>query len=256
MTSTPEIWIFKTSNDLFTAAVADFAKLAADAVQESGRFCVALSGGSTPKGMFTLLAASSAPIPWKSIYFFWGDERHVPPTDPESNYRMAYEAMLSKVQVPPENIFRILSEEKDPELAATQYEQTLIKFFGLTAGEFPRFDLVLLGLGPDGHTASLFPDTTALRETKRLVVANWVEKFKTHRITLTLPVLNNAAVVEFLVSGNEKAGIVHQVLDGGGNQYPSQMIRPREGRLVWLLDQAAASELSHGDQIRTTSNQR
>jgi 6-phosphogluconolactonase len=251
MTSATEIRIFKTSNELFAAAVADFAQLATDAVHKRGRFCVALSGGSTPKGMYSLLAASSTPIPWKSIYFFWGDERHVPPTDPESNYRMADEAMLSKVPVPPQNIFRILSEEKDPELAAKQYEQTLIKFFGLNAGQFPRFDLVLLGLGPDGHTASLFPDCTALKETSRLVVANWVEKFKTHRITLTLPVLNNAAAVEFLVSGNEKAGIVHKVLDGDGNQYPSQMVRPRDGKLVWLLDQAAASELSQGNQIQT-----
>jgi 6-phosphogluconolactonase len=250
MTSTPEIQIFKTSNELFAAAVADFAKLATEAVQKRGRFCVALSGGSTPKAMYSLLATSSTPIPWKSIYFFWGDERHVPPTDPESNYRMVYEAMLSKVQVPPQNVFRILSEEKDPELAAKQYEQTLVKFFGLNAGQFPRFDLVLLGLGPDGHTASLFPDSTALKETNRLVVATWVEKFKTHRITLTLPVLNNAAVVEFLASGKEKAGIVHQVLEGDGNQYPSQMIRPRDGRLVWLLDQGAASELSHGTQIQ------
>jgi 6-phosphogluconolactonase len=250
MFSTPEIRIFKTQNELFVAAVADFAKLAADAVQKRGRFCVSLSGGSTPKGMYSLLATSPTPIPWESIYFFWGDERHVPPTDPESNYRMVYEAMLSKVPVPPQNIFRILTEAKDPELAAKQYEQTLIKFFGLNAGQFPHFDLVLLGLGPDGHTASLFPDSTALTETNRLVVANWVEKFKTHRITLTLPVLNNAAVVEFLVSGKEKAGIVHQVLDGDGNQFPSQMIRPRDGRLVWLLDQAAASELSDVNKIQ------
>jgi 6-phosphogluconolactonase len=248
-----EIRIFKTPNELFAASVSEFAKLAADAVQKRGRFCVSLSGGTTPKGMFTLLATSSTPIPWESTYFFWGDERHVPPTDPESNYRMANEAMLSKVPVPPQNIFRISSEEKDSELAAKQYEQTLIKFFDLTAGEFPRFDLVLLGLGPDGHTASLFPDSTALRETNRLVVANWIEKFKTHRITLTLPVLNNAAAVEFLVSGKEKAGIVHQVLDGDGNQFPSQMIRPRDGRLVWLLDQAAASELSDINQTQTRS---
>ncbi len=250
MSLVPEIRIFKTSNELFAAAVAEFAKVAADAVQKRGRFCVALSGGSTPKAMYSLLATSSTPIPWQNIYFFWGDERHVPPTDPESNYRMVDEAMLSKVPVPPRNIFRILTEEKDPELVAKQYEQTLIKFFGLNAGQFPRFDLVLLGLGPDGHTASLFPDSTALRETNRLVVANWVEKFKTHRITLTLPVLNNAAVVEFLVSGKEKGGIVHQVLEGEEGQFPSQMIRPRDGRLVWLLDQAAASELSDVNKIQ------
>lgn len=251
MSLVPEIRIFKTSNELFVAAVADFAKLATDAVQERGRFCVALSGGSTPKGLFTLLATSSTPIPWESIYFFWGDERHVPPSDAESNYHMAYQAMLSRVPAPPQNIFRIPTEEKDPELAAKQYEQTLIKFFGLNSGELPRFDLVLLGLGPDGHTASLFPGSAALKETNRLVVANWVEKFKTHRITLTLPVLNNAAVVEFLVTGQDKAGIVHQVLNGNGNQFPSQMIRPREGQLAWLLDQAAASELSDVSQFQT-----
>jgi 6-phosphogluconolactonase len=244
MPSESEIRILKSSPELFRAAAAEFARVAADAVRARGRFCVALSGGSTPKGLYTLLATGTIPIPWGNIYFFWGDDRHVPPTDPESNYRMVYEAMLSKVPVPPENVFRILSEEKDADVAARQYEQTLSKFFRLNAGDFPRFDLVLLGLGPDGHTASLFPGSAALQEKKRLVVANWVEKFKTDRITLTLPVLNNAAAVMFLVSGEEKAGILREVLEGKGHLLPSQMVHPSDGKLIWLLDQPAASRLS------------
>ncbi len=160
----------------------------------------------------------SPSIPWDKIYFFWGDERHVPPDDAESNYRMANEALLSKVPVPPGNVFRIHSEEKDASIAASQYEQTLQQFFHLAPGDFPRFDLIYLGLGPDGHAASLFPDSAALNERRRLVVANWVEKFKTDRITFTFPVLNAAACVVFLASGPDKAAIVHQVLENPQRQ--------------------------------------
>ena len=148
-----------------------------EAVRANGRFTVALSGGSTPKTLYSLLA-TKPDIPWDKIYFFWGDERHVPPDHPESNYRMANEALLSKVPVRAENIFRIHAEEKDAAAAALQYEQTLKDFFHLSPGEFPRFDLILLGMGPDGHTASLFPGTAALNETQRLVVANWVREIQ------------------------------------------------------------------------------
>ena len=187
MPAQPEIRILKTAAELFEAAAAEFAAQASQAVRASGRFTVALSGGSTPKALYSLLATKSN-IPWDKIYFFWGDERHVPPDHPESNYRMANEALLSKVPVRPENIFRIHAEEKDAAAAALQYEQALKDFFHLSPGQFPRFDLVLLGTGPDGHTASLFPGTAALNETQRLVVANWVPKFNTHRITFTFPV--------------------------------------------------------------------
>ena len=241
-----EIRILDNSEDLFQAAAVDFAALATEAVRQTGRFCVALSGGSTPKGLYSLLADDVvASIPWGRICFFWGDERHVPPDNPESNYAMAYEAMLSKVPVRLQNVFRIHAELKDADAVAVSYEQDLRTFFNLRPGEFPRFDLVLLGLGPDGHTASLFPGTTALHEKDRLVVANWVEKFKAYRFTLTLPVLNQSACVMFLVSGKEKSEILREVLENPSADLPSQKVRPADGRLLWLVDRVAASALSH-----------
>jgi 6-phosphogluconolactonase len=240
----PEIRILDTPADLFRAAATEFGQLAADAVRVKGRFTVALAGGSTPKSLYELLAGDLVPnLPWDKIYFFWGDERHVPPDHPDSNYRMANEAMLSKVPAPAQNISRIHGEEKDANAAARAYEQEIKTFFRLRPGEFPRFDLILLGTGPDGHTASLFPGSTALQENSRLVVPNYVEKFKSYRITLTLPVLNHAACVMFLVSGAEKASIVREILENPSAGLPSQTVRPANGELVWLLDRAAASAL-------------
>jgi 6-phosphogluconolactonase len=180
------------------------------------------------------------------MFFFWGDERHVPPNDADSNFRMANETLLSKVPVPPANVFPVPAENPDASAAAEAYEETLRKFFALAPGEFPRFDLILLGMGPDGHTASLFPETAALQEKSRLVVANWVEKLKTSRITLTLPVLNAARCVAFLVSGTDKATVLREVLEGSApaEKYPSKLVRPAEGKLIWFVDRAAASELS------------
>ncbi len=218
-----------TPQDLFQAAAEEVLRSAADAIAQRGRFTIALSGGSTPRNLYTLIAANASPtLPWDKMFFFWGDERHVPPTDPESNYRMANETLLSKVPVPPGNIF------------------ALRKFFALPPGEFPHFDLILLGMGPDGHTASLFPGTAALQEKSRLVVANWVEKLNTSRITFTLPVLNAARRVAFLVSGADKAGVLHEVLEGDapGEKYPSKLVRPDKGKLIWFVDRAAASQLS------------
>jgi 6-phosphogluconolactonase len=245
MPSSPEIRILKNSQELFEAAAAEFAAQATDAVRARGRFTVALSGGSTPKSLYALLATKPS-IPWDKICFFWGDERHVPPDHPDSNYRMANEALLSKVPLRPENIFRIRAEEKDADAAALQYEQTMRQFFHLSPGEFPRFDLILLGLGPDGHAASLFPESSALNERQRLVVANWVEKFKTYRITFTFPVLNAAAYVIFLASGPGKAAILHEVLENSSANLPSQLVRPTDGKVLWLVDSAAASALSPG----------
>jgi 6-phosphogluconolactonase len=236
-----------TPQDLFQAAADEVIRAATEAVTLRGRFTIALSGGSTPRNLYTLIAANaSANLPWAQMCFFWGDERHVPPSDPESNYRMAEETILSKIPVPPANIFRIPAENPDASAAAEAYEQTLRKFFALAPGEFPRFDLILLGMGPDGHTASLFPETAALHEKSRLVVANWVEKLNTSRITFTLPVLNAARCVTFLVSGTDKAAVLHEVLEGNApaEKYPSRLVRPNEGKLIWLVDRAAASELS------------
>ena len=236
-----------TPQDLFQAAAEEVIRDATDAVAKRGRFTIALSGGSTPKNLYTLIAANaSANLPWDQMFFFWGDERHVPPDDPDSNYRMAKEALLSKVPIPANNVFPIPAENPDANAAAEAYEQTLRKFFNLPAGEFPSFDLILLGMGPDGHTASLFPESAALQEKSRLVVANWVEKLKTSRITLTLPVLNAARCVAFLVSGGDKAEVLREVLEGSApaEKYPSRLVQPSDGKLIWLVDRAAASQLS------------
>ncbi len=246
MTAAPEIRRLTTPQDLFQAAADELIRAANDAVQQRGRFTIALSGGSTPKNLYTLIAANASVLPWDRMFFFWGDERYVPPNDPQSNFRMANEALLSKVPVPPANIFRIAAENPDAAAAALAYEKTLREFFDVARGEFPRFDFILLGIGPDGHTASLFPETAALQEKTRLVVANWVEKMKARRITFTLPVLNAARIAAFLVSGTDKAAILHEVLEGKGpdEKYPCRLVRPKEGKLLWLVDRAAASELA------------
>ena len=221
----------------------------AEVLEKGPHFSMALSGGSTPKTLFSILVADDSfknKIPWDKIHFFWGDERHVSPEDAQSNYRMAYETMLAKAPVPPENIHGMPTEQFDAGKVAADYEQELRKFFRLKAGELPVFDFNLLGIGPDGHTASLFPGTEALHEQRRLVVANWVEKFQTYRITLTASVLNNADTIVVLVSGKAKAEILQRILEGEyqPDLLPSQLIRPNHGRLLWLVDRAAAGRLT------------
>lgn len=250
MNSSREIRALTTPQELFAAAAEEVVRTANEAVAQRSRFTIALSGGSTPKSLYNLLATNArTALPWDRMFFFWGDERHVPPTDPDSNYRMADETLLSKIPVAAGNVFRIKAENPDAAAVAEAYEQTILKFFQLKSGEVPNFDLILLGMGPDGHTASLFPGTTALQEKSHLVVANWVEKMKTHRITLTLPVLNAARCVTFLVSGSDKASVLREVLeeDVPAEQYPSKLVRPAAGKLIWLLDRAAASQLTGGN---------
>jgi len=245
MPSTRSIEVLATAADLFHAAAQEFVRAARTAIGAQGRFTVALSGGSTPKALYSLLASNYADFAWSRVFLFFGDERHVPPTDPESNYRMVEESLLSKIAIPAENVFRVPAENPDAAAAAADYEAQLRKFFQIKSGEFPRFDLILLGLGPDGHTASLFPDSAALDEQSRLAVANWVAKFNTHRITLTFPVLNHAAEVMFLASGPDKAEILHQVLEAKNiPPLPSQRVEPSDGKLLWMLDEPAAAKLA------------
>ena len=212
-----QVRIYRDPQELALKAARRFARLADQYVVGCGRFTIALSGGSTPRAMFSLLAADPFldTVPWSSIYFFWGDERCVPPDHQDSNYRMASETLLSKVPVPAENVFRIPAELPDVEQVAEQYAQTLTQFFLAGPGatrtgtsplsNVPRFDLILLGMGPDGHTASLFPHTTALQVADKVVVANYVEKFKANRITLTASTINNARNVTFVAGGKDKA---------------------------------------------------
>lgn len=226
------IEIFESAEELALAAAEYFVAQCPETV--------ALSGGSTPKLMFQVLADKFRDeVAWSRIHFFWSDERHVAPDDPESNYRMANEALLSHVPVSANNVHRIRSENPDAAAVASEYEQTLRE---VTKQTLPRLDLIFLGLGTDGHTASIFPGSEVLHETERLVAAPYVEKFKTHRITMTLPLLNNGASVVFLVSGAEKAEIVKEVLQGE-TKYPAQAVKPTQGELIWMLDKEAASKL-------------
>jgi 6-phosphogluconolactonase len=231
----------ESADALYHAVAEQFVRLTTDALNARGHCAVALSGGSSPKGVYQLLAAPTfrARIRWSDIHFFWGDERHVPPDHPDSNYRMAVEAMLSKVPVPPANVHRMRGELPDAGHAALAYEE---KVSECVDGEpIPRFDVIHLGLGTDGHIASLFPGSAALEERQRLCVANWVEKLQTWRITLTLPVLNAAHAVVFIATGPEKASIVQQVMrDPIPQAFPAQLIRPVDGELWWMLDRAAS----------------
>ncbi len=229
-----EIRIFDTPQQLFDSAANEFIAL--------NPRTVALSGGSTPKSLYSLLATKS--IPWDKTYFFFGDERHVPPSDPESNYRMASGALLSKAPIPPENIFRVPAENPDADAAARAYEKAVRDFFNLKPGEFPRFDLILLGIGPDGHTASLFPGSNGVKEKDRIFISNPVAKFKTDRLTFTYPVLNNAANIVFMATGEEKAPIIQDILENSASVLPAAQVHPANGRVLWLLDRAAASRLS------------
>jgi 6-phosphogluconolactonase len=245
MPSARSIEVLANAVDLYHAAAEEFVGVGRAAIGAQGRFTVALSGGSTPKALYSLLASNYANFAWNRIFLFFGDERHVPPTDPESNYRMVQESLLSKITIPAENVFRVPAENPDAAAAAADYEAQIRRFFEIKPGEFPRFDLILLGMGPDGHTASLFPDSEALNEQSRLVVANWVAKFNTHRITFTFPVLNRAAEVMFLASGPDKADMLHQVLETKITPpLPSQRVEPTDGKLLWMLDEAAAATLT------------
>lgn len=220
--------------------------LARHEIDRRGRLTLALSGGSTPRALFRLLATppQAGEIDWSRVHVFWGDERTVPPDDDESNYHMARLALLNHVPIPPGQIHRI-EGENPPAEAAAAYEARLREVFGLAVGEPPDFGLMLLGIGADGHTASLFPATRALEVTDRLVVENVVPQLGTTRITVTVPVITEAANVLVLVAGADKAAAVRRALEAPYDpiQTPSQVLRTAAGRVTWLLDAAAAADL-------------
>jgi 6-phosphogluconolactonase len=229
--------VFASAGDLFHAAAHKVADVVAVCLDKSPECAFALSGGSTPKRLYELLAKNEGgPIDWKRVQVFFSDERNVPPEDLESNFRMVKESLLATGLVPEGNIHRIRGEYSAQE-AARNYEEEINKVLG----NDPVFDLILLGLGPDGHTASLFPGSPALNEDKRLVLANRVERLNSNRITFTFPLLNRAKHVMFLASGSDKAKIVRAALGGEGD-YPSQHVKPTNGDLLWMLDKDAASQ--------------
>jgi 6-phosphogluconolactonase len=245
MDSSPSLVVLDDAETLADRAAQAVVDVARAAVRARGRFTIALAGGATPRTTYMRLAAPPHAdlMPWNRTWVFFGDERCVPPDHPESNYRMANETLLAKVPVPTTQVARMRGEADDPEAAATEYARTLVEAFATRRGERPRFDLVLLGMGLDGHTGSLFPGSPALKEVFRTVVAvHAAAAAIPQRLTLTFPVLNAAAEVIFLVSGVEKAKAVKAALSPDSAS-PAAMVRPPDGRLRWLLDAPAASRL-------------
>jgi 6-phosphogluconolactonase len=246
MDAAPEIRVLEDDDELAETAAGMIVDVATSAVAQRGRFTVALAGGATPRATYERLARPplSELMPWARTFVFFGDERGVAPDHPDSNYGMAYRALLSKVPIPPRQIFRIPGEAPDPETVASDYARTLADTFQVRRGEVPRLDLVLLGLGIDGHTASLFPGSPVLKEVFRPVAAvHAAAAVIPQRFTLTFPVLNAAGCVIFLASGSMKAKVVRAALAEGAATLPAGMVRPTDGRLVWLLDRAAAALL-------------
>lgn len=240
--------VFEDAAALSCAAAQHFVDCAQIAVAQRGKARIAISGGSTPKSTFALLADPAQPyreaMPWEKLEIYWVDERCVPPDHPDSNYRMTREVLLDKVPIPASQVFR-MQGELDPEEAAAKYESEIRKQFRLEGAQGPVFDVLALGMGDDGHTASLFPHTEAIHELGRIVVANHVPQKQTWRITLTWPVIVEARDLFFLIAGKDKADPLQRVLQGpyDPETLPSQLIQPRSGKLLMLLDKTAAANL-------------
>lgn len=237
-----EIW--EDPTEISRRAAEMFVGIAREAIAERGRFSVALAGGSTPRLTYELLASEEyvPRVEWDKVHFFWSDERCVPPGDDQSNYLMAAEAMLNHLPLEERQIHRMRGED-EPADAAASYQKELLEYF---AGEEPRFDLIMLGMGDDGHTASLFPGSVVEGDREHLVAAPFVTKFDTHRLTLTLFTLNLAGQVMVLAAGAGKASALKQVLHDNrdrADELPARLVRPVNGERLWLVDEAAASEL-------------
>ena len=240
--------VYPDADALAKGAAVDLLRLAQQGVAEHGVFTLALAGGSTPRKLYGLLASDPdfRDFPWDKTHLFFGDERHVPPDHVDSNYLMVSTTLLASGRVPAAHVHRVRAELPDANMAAADYDVELHTFFtpAMRFNGFPRFDVILLGMGPDGHTASLFPGSKGLEEKERWVIANWVEKFKSVRITFTFPVLNAARTVLLLVAGADKADMLHEVLAANRPAaYPVQQVQPLDGAKVWLLDRAAAARL-------------
>lgn len=231
-------------NELVRAVADEIVVRMTLAVRARGLASLVLSGGSTPRGVYELLGSAGyrSRLAWEKVHLFWGDERCVPPSSPESNFRMANESLVAKISIPDENVHRIAGEQSPTE-AARAYEMEIRKFFSLGAGQLPTFDFMLLGIGEDGHTASLFTGTTALQVKDRIVTEVYVGKLETHRITMTLPAINNSRCIVFMVEGKSKAGILRDIFDDGDHAYPACLVHPAAGEVCWFIDHAAASEL-------------
>lgn len=256
MSRAPELRIYPHSDEVARGAAALFISVGGEAIRARGSMFVALSGGSTPKLFHAALTGAdyAAQLDWQRVSFFFGDERAVPPDHAESNYGMAKATLFQPLGIKPEQVYRIQGEEL-PEVAARHYEEELRRILGTGGLSWPSLDLVLLGMGEDGHTASLFPDTPAVQEQTRWVTTSVSPQGVRQRISLTLGVLNHADVVVFLVTGRNKARTVKAILEpaaGDTRVLPAALVRPVKGRLMWLLDDAAASELTVARQSRSS----
>ncbi|MDQ3704888.1 MAG: 6-phosphogluconolactonase [Chloroflexota bacterium] len=238
------------ANGVAAHAANIFTQLAEEAAAQGRTFRVALSGGSTPRLLYQLLTSEEyrERVAWEGMEFFFGDERWVPRTDKDSNYKLANDYLFEPLGIDEGRVFPMPTEGVEPQEAAERYEADIRRAFSLASREMPRFDLIFLGMGDDGHTASLFPHSPALHEYGKLVAANYVEKLDTWRTTLTYPVLNAAENVLFMVAGESKAPALKQVLEGeyDPKEYPSQLLREASGHVTWLVDRAAAAQLESG----------
>lgn len=238
-----QLEIVPKKEDLINQAVELFIEAAHKQIQSKGVFTVALSGGGTPKPVYAALAApeNRERVDWGKVHLFWGDERHVSPEDPQSNYRMVREVLLDQIDIPPGNVHRVPAE-MEVRMAAFQYEETLRQFFD---GDWPVFDFVFLGMGQDGHTASLFPESAGLNEDFRWFIANYAPRMETWRLTLSAPAINAARFILVLVEGEAKAARLKAVFSDSSDPYemPILMIDPVQGEMIWLVDQAAGREI-------------
>ena len=249
MSGLPQIRIVQAQEEWAAAAAAIVHEARNESVEDHGRFLIALSGGTTPERLYNRLASPPYvdQFDWSQTVFFFSDERCVPPDHPDSNFGLANRAFFRPLKIHPDHIYRMNCEQTDPESAARDYEQRLRMACGASSGNWPQLDLVLLGLGQDGHTASLFPGTAAVNEQQHAVTVGHAPSGPPTRLTLTLGVINRASVILFLVTGANKAGIVRTVLEphtDADRGLPAAMVNPERGRLIWLLDRAAAAELT------------
>ncbi len=247
--NSPEIIICNDINEISAKAAATFLEIANGSILKRGVFRVALSGGSTPRQLYGLLSTDKFKLrcDWRNTHFFWGDERCVPPDDMRSNYRMVYDTLIGKLDLPDENIHRIEGERGRE--AAVEYEGEIKRAFKIKDGSLPEFDLILLGMGEDGHTASIFPYTNAVKDDNKIVTALSPDKLEVPRITLTSPVINNARNIIFLVSGSKKASVLKEVIEGDfePERFPAQTTRLSKGRVRWFVDVGVAERLKKPD---------
>lgn len=243
----PPVMVRAEQDAIAREAAGRFVAAGRDAVRLRGRFVAALSGGTTPRPLYELLSTAEwrVQVDWKKTHLFWSDERFVPADDPRSNYGMARDALLSRIDIPPANVHPMVTQTADAQQAAQMYEQTIQRVFGTREGGIPKFDLMLLGLGENGHTASLFPHSPLLHENERLVAAEFVKEAGNWRITMTVPLINAARSVMVLVSGSGKAAALREVLSGAfrPEDYPAQLVRPVNGEMVWIVDESAVKLL-------------